>query len=356
MQRSCRGFRLWFSALFFLLFTASSFAATKPHIVILATGGTIAGSGASATQTNYTAGQLGVEKLIQAVPQIKQLARVSGEQISNIGSQDMNNKIWLKLADRVNKLLAQPDVDGVVITHGTDTMEETAYFLDLTVHSDKPVVLVGSMRPATAMSADGPMNLYDGVVTAVDKNSRGRGVLVVMNDKVLGARSVTKFNTTGVQAFVAPNFGPLGLIHDGEVDYQRAPERRHTKNSVFDVSGLKTLPKVGIIYNYENASPVAAKAFIDAGYQGIVSAGVGNGNMDHKMLKTLSKAAHDGVLVVRSSRVATGATTLNAEVNDSKYHFVASGTLNPQKARVLLMLALTKTHDYQKVQRYFQTY
>ena len=341
---------------FLLLITHPSFAASKPHIVILATGGTIAGAGSSATQSEYTAGQLGVNQLVKAVPEINQLATVSGEQIANIGSQDMNNVVWLKLAHRVNELLAKPDVDGIVITHGTDTMEETAYFLDLTVHSDKPVVLVGAMRPATAMSADGPKNLYSAVVVATDKQSAGRGVLVVMNDLVLSARGATKFNTTGVQAFASPNFGPLGQIHDGHVTYQGTRKSIHTSQSIFDVSKLKSLPKVAIVYNYADASPIAAKAFIDDGYQGIVSAGVGNGNMNEQMLSTLSKAANKGVMVVRSSRVATGPTTLNAEVNDSKYHFVASGTLNPQKSRVLLMLALTKTANYQKIQHYFSEY
>lgn len=334
----------------------SPLAMALPNIHILATGGTIAGAGQSATQSNYEAGKVGIETLIQAVPEMKTIADVQGEQVVKIGSQDMNDEVWLKLAKRVNELLARPDVDGIVITHGTDTMEETAYFLDLTVKSDKPVVLVGAMRPSTAMSADGPMNLYNAVVTASDPASKGRGVLVAMNDTVLDARDVTKTNTTGVQTFAAPNYGPLGYIHNGKIDYQRTPGHLHTSKTPFDVSKLDKLPQVGIVYSYANASELPAKALVDAGFDGIVSAGVGNGNLYHTLFDTLAKASEKGVRVVRSARVPTGSTTLDAEVDDAKYGFVAAETLNPQKARVLLMLSLTKTKDPKQIQQYFQAY
>ncbi|MCW8328985.1 L-asparaginase 2 [Photobacterium sp. SDRW27] len=340
-----------------LCFSSFSMAsADLPNIKILATGGTIAGAGQSATESNYTSGKVGVDELIAAVPDMTKIADISGEQVVKIGSQDMNDDVWLTLAKRVNALLAQDDVDGVVITHGTDTMGETAYFLDLTVKSDKPVVLVGAMRPSTAMSADGPMNLYNAVVTAADKDSKGHGVLVAMNDTVFDARDVTKMNTTAVNTFQSPNFGTLGYIHNGDVTYQRSPERKHTTDTVFDVSKLKELPKVGIVYNYANASDLPVKAFIDAKYDGIVSAGVGNGNMYHTIFDELVKASKDGVMVVRSSRTPTGSTTLDAEVDDAKFGFVASGTLNPQKARILLMLSLTQTQDYKEVQKMFQHY
>ncbi len=337
-------------------FSSFSFASDLPNIKILATGGTIAGAGQSATNSNYTAGKVGVDELIAAVPDMTKVADISGEQVVKIGSQDMNDKVWLTLAKRVNALLAQDDVDGVVITHGTDTMEETAYFLDLTVKSNKPVVLVGSMRPSTAMSADGPMNLYNAVVTAADKDSIGRGVLVAMNDSVFDARDVTKTNTTAVETFKSPNFGALGYIHNSDVMYQRSPEHKHTVKTVFDVSKLNQLPKVGIVYNYSNASDLPVKALIAAKYDGIVNAGVGNGNIYHSIFEQLAKASKDGIMVVRSSRTPTGATTLDAEVDDAKYGFVASGTLNPQKSRILLMLSLTQTHDYKEVQKMFQYY
>ncbi|WP_438334625.1 L-asparaginase 2 [Edwardsiella tarda] len=332
----------------------SGAALALPSITVLATGGTIAGGGDSATQSNYTAGKVGVEALVDAVPQLKKIADIKGEQLVNIGSQDMNDQVWLKLAKKINAECSK--TDGFVITHGTDTMEETAYFLDLTVKCDKPVVLVGAMRPSTAMSADGPFNLYNAVITAADPASANRGVLVAMNDTVLDARDVTKTNTTGVETFKSVNYGPLGYIHNGKIDYQRAPEREHTTQTPFDVSKLTSLPKVGIVYNYANASALPVEALVKDGYQGIVSAGVGNGNMYKTVFDALANAAHDGVAVVRSSRVPSGATTQDAEVDDAKYGFIASGTLNPQKARILLQLALTETKNPQQIQKIFNTY
>ena len=314
----------------------------------------LAGGGDSATKSNYTAGKVGVENLVNAVPQLKDIANVKGEQVVNIGSQDMNDDVWLTLAKKINTDCDK--TDGFVITHGTDTMEETAYFLDLTVKCDKPVVMVGAMRPSTSMSADGPFNLYNAVVTAADKASANRGVLVVMNDTVLDGRDVTKTNTTDVATFKSVNYGPLGYLHNGKIDYQRTPARKHTSDTPFDISKLNELPKVGIVYNYANASDLPAKALVDAGYDGIVSAGVGNGNLYKSVFDTLATAAKNGTAVVRSSRVPTGATTQDAEVDDAKYGFVASGTLNPQKARVLLQLALTQTKDPQQIQQIFNQY
>ncbi|MDD6313406.1 MAG: type II asparaginase, partial [Porphyromonadaceae bacterium] len=213
--------------------------AAKPNIHILATGGTIAGTGSSATTSQYTAGQVAIGTLLDAVPQIKDIANVTGEQIVSIGSQDMNDQVWLTLANRINELLASPECDGIVVTHGTDTMEETAYFLNLTVHSDKPVVLTGAMRPSTAMSADGPLNLYNSVVTAASKDSYGRGVMIVMNGLILGAHSTQKMNTVDVQTFQAPDAGPLGYVYNSRPYYNMQTQKRHTTQSVFDVKGLK---------------------------------------------------------------------------------------------------------------------
>lgn len=332
----------------------SGAALALPNITILATGGTIAGGGDSATQSSYTAGKVGVGNLVDAVPQLKEIATVKGEQVVNIGSQDMNDEVWLTLAKKINA--GCDKTDGFVITHGTDTMEETAWFLDLTVKCDKPVVLTGAMRPSTSMSADGPFNLYNAVATAADPASAGRGVLVVMNDTVFDGRDVTKTNTTDVATFKSVNYGPLGYIHNGKIDYQRTPARKHTSATPFGVDKLTHLPKVGIVYNYANASDLPAKALVEAGYQGIVSAGVGNGNLYKTLFDTLATAAHQGTVVVRASRVASGATTRDAEVDDAKYGFVASGTLNPQKARVLLQLALTQTKDPQQIQAMFDQY
>ena len=353
-----------------MIMAVTMFAQELPKVYILATGGTIAGAGGSATKTQYSAGQVAIGTLLDAVPAIKDIADVEGEQVVNIGSQDMSDDVWLVLAKRVNELLSRGDVNGVVITHGTDTMEETAFFLSLTVNSGKPVVLVGAMRPSTAISADGPANLYNAVVTAASPASENRGVLVCMNGKVYGAADVTKTNTTSVETFQSPNSGALGYIHNGEVFYYHAPNCKNDctdyvhkgmlSNEVrtphFDVSGLYSLPKVGIAYGYSNVQGDVVEMMIDKGYKGIVYAGVGNGNIHKNVFPLLEKARRDGIVVVRSSRVPTGATTLDAEVDDNKHQFVASWGLNPQKARILLMLALTKSSDWQVIQKYFNNY
>lgn len=360
-----------FSMLSVMMLLAVAVAAQElPKVYILATGGTIAGAGGSATKTQYSAGQVAIGTLLDAVPAIKDVADVEGEQVVNIGSQDMSDDVWLVLAKRVKELLSRGDVNGVVITHGTDTMEETAFFLSLTVKSDKPVVLVGAMRPSTAISADGPANLYNAVVTAASPASKNRGVLVCMNGKVYGAADVTKTNTTSVETFQSPNSGALGYIHNGEVFYYHAPScgndctdyvhkgslSNESRTPYFNVEGLYSLPKVGIAYGYSNVQGDVVEMMIEKGYKGIVYAGVGNGNIHKNVFPLLEKARKDGIVVVRSSRVPTGATTLDAEVDDNKYQFVASWGLNPQKARILLMLALTKTDDWKTIQKYFNNY
>jgi L-asparaginase, type II len=331
-------------------------AQALPKVYILATGGTIAGAGVSAEKSNYTAGEVAIQTLIEAVPEITKVADVTGEQIVSIGSQDMNDDVWLTLANRCNELLARPDVDGIVITHGTDTMEETAFFLNLTVKSDKPVVLTGAMRPSTAISADGPLNLYQAVITAAAPESRGKGVCLVMNGLILGAHSAQKMNTVDVETFQCPNDGALGYVFNGKVFYNMQTLKRHTTASVFDVKGLKKLPKVGIVYSYSNVEADVMDPFLNGGYAGIVHAGVGNGNYHKNLFPKLLEAREKGILVVRSSRVPTGPTTLDGEVDDARYQFVASQELNPQKARVLLMLALTKTTDWREIQKYFLEY
>ncbi|MGL5957490.1 MAG: L-asparaginase 2 [Phocaeicola sp.] len=330
--------------------------AQKPNVHILATGGTIAGSGESATQASYSAGEVAIETLLDAVPQIKEIANVTGEQIVNIGSQDMNEDVWLLLAKRINELLSSDDVDAVVVTHGTDTMEETAYFLDLTAKRGKSVVLVGAMRPSTAMSADGPLNLYNAVVTAISPESKDKGVVVAMNGLVLAARDVMKASTTGVQAFQSPNKGPLGYINDGKVFYLSNSLKRSQKNAPYDISHVQKLPKVGIAYGYAGVSADIIDPFLANDYSGIIYSGVGNGNIYKDLLPQLQAARKKGVVVVRASRVPVGAVTLGAEVDDTAYQFVASKELNPQKARVLLMLALTVTNDWKLIQECFNTH
>src|SRR5215831_8343609 len=233
----------------------SSAQEKKPNIVILATGGTIAGAATTGTQSGYTSGAVTIDAMLAAVPGIKDLANVKGEQISNVGSQDMTFDIMLKLAKRINELLPTKDVDGIVVTHGTDTMEETAFFLNLVVKSDKPVVMVGSMRPSTAVSADGPLNLYNAVGVAIDPNAKGRGVMVVMNDWIHAAHSLTKTNTTAVQTFLSPLRGLVGVSAYGKNDFYNSPTWKPTTQSEFDISQVTQLPRVDIIYAYADMSP-----------------------------------------------------------------------------------------------------
>jgi L-asparaginase len=334
----------------------AALAQDLPNITILATGGTIAGAGESKVESAYTSGTVTVDILLQAVPEINNIALIKGEQISNIGSQEMNNKVWLKLAKRINELLASDQCNGVVITHGTDTMEETAYFLNLVVRSKKPVVMVGAMRSSTAMSADGPMNIYNAVALAVSPQAAGKGVLVAMNETIYGARDVTKTNTTNVATFKSPNSGSLGSVFYGKVRFYRESTRKHTFNSAFSVDQLEDLPRVDIIYGHANNSRTLVDAAVAAGAKGIVHAGVGNGNLYPETMEGLIDARGKDVAVVRSSRVGSGRVTLEAEVDDKKYGFVVSDSLNPQKSRILLMLALTKTANPEEIQKIFFEY
>ncbi|WP_270986195.1 type II asparaginase [Campylobacter upsaliensis] len=331
----------------------ASMAEAKPKVAILATGGTIAGSIDSAVATTgYTAGVVGVDVLIKAVPEIQNLAKIEGQQIANIDSSNMRDEIWLKLAQEINKLFAS-GVDGVVITHGTDTMEETAYFLNLTIKSDKPVVLVGAMRPSTAISADGPKNLYNAVALAADKNAKG--VMVAMNDKIQSARAVVKTHTLNVDAFSSPDFGDMGYIVDGKVYFYNNVAKAHTKKTPFDVKNLKELPKVDILYSYSNdGSGVAAKALFENGTKGIVVAGSGAGSIHEAQKEVLKELLDKGLKVAVSSRVVAGRVAVSEA--DKKLGFISAEDLNPQKARVLLMLALTKTNDPKKIQEYFLKY
>lgn len=333
-----------------------NFANAKPTIAILATGGTIAGSSGGDLNTSYKSGAIGVDKLISAVPELANIANIKGEQISNIGSQAMNNEVWLKLAKRVNEILSNNEADGIVITHGTDTMEETAYFLNLVVKSNKPVVMTGAMRNSDSLSPDGPLNLYNAVNVAMNKESAGKGVLVVMNDEIHSARDVTKMNTTNVDTFKSPNSGKIGVVYYGNVKFYMQPLRKHTTQSEFDVSNLKELPRVDIIYDFANMNSDYVNTAINNGAKGIINAGLGNGNIYPATELALGEAVKKGVVVVRSSRVPTGETTQNGETDDKKYGFLTADNLNPQKARILLMLALSMGYSPAQIQECFFKY
>ncbi|HEY8122236.1 MAG TPA: type II asparaginase [Myxococcota bacterium] len=327
-----------------------------PRVRVLATGGTIAGAQASATSYGYKSGAYDVNTLIAAVPNLGALATISGEQVANIGSQDMNDAVWLTLAKRLNEVLKAADTDAALITHGTDTLEETSYFLSLVTKSDKPVVMVGSMRPATAVSADGPANIYNGVAAAIDPGARGRGVLVSLNDEIHYARNVVKTDTTSLQTFASLNRGPAGVVHTGKVRWFEPMDRKLGLASEFSVDGLEKLPRVDILYAHANMSADLIDAAIKGGAQGIVVAGVGDGNMTAPALEALTQAAKRGVVVVRSTRLPMGIVLRNNEVDDDKLGMVASGELNPPKSRVLLQLALTKTKDPVRIQQMFNEY
>lgn len=333
------------------LVVGTATAAEKlPNIVILATGGTIAGSAESNTDmTGYTSGTVGVQILIDAVPEMKRFANVTGEQISNIGSEHMTYEVWLKLAKRCNELLSSPDVAGIVITHGTDTMEETSYFLNLVVKSEKPIVLVGAMRPSTALSADGPVNILNGVRLAASKDAMGRGVMIALNDEINGSRDVTKTNTATVSTFKAPELGLLGYFIDGEPVFYRATTRKHTVKSEFSVADGDSLPKVAIVYGTAGMTADLVEAYASLkDIKGIVYAGVGMGNIHEAALPALQAAKAKGITVVQCSRVGNGIVPHG--------DFISAGNLNPQKAKVLLHLALLKTSDAAEIQRMYDEY
>jgi len=343
-------------ALLITLLISIAFAEKKPNVVIIATGGSIAGKAQSSVEGKYKAAQIPVEELLEAVPEVKNIANIKGIQLCQVSSQNMKGEIWLKLAKKINELFKSEEADAVVVTHGTDTMEETAYFLTLTVKSKKPVVLTGAMRAPTSLSADGPLNIYNAVAVAASSEAKGKGVLVLFNEKIHCAREVTKNNTVNTDSFESPLFGALGYAFYGKTRFYRQSTRKHTFESEFDIKNIQTLPKVKILYGHADFDPQMVAQAIKSGAKGIVYAGVGNGNPNAETEQELAKAVKSNVIVVRSSRVGSGSVTLNAEVDDTKLGFVVADNLNPQKSRILLMLALTKTKDRDAIQKMFFEY
>ena len=340
-----------------ILFAALAHAADKPQVVILATGGTIAGAGADAAKSaTYQAAKVPVDKLIAGIPTLSDVAAVRGEQVFQIASESFTNAHLLQLGKRVSALLKQADVDGVVVTHGTDTLEETAYFLNLVVKSDKPIVVVGSMRPGTAMSADGMLNLFNAVAVAASKDARGKGVLVTMNDEINSGRDVSKAVNIRTDAFKSP-WGALGMVVEGKNYWFRLPAKRHTVNSEFDIDRIDSLPAVEIAYGYGNAAPTAYQAFAAQGAKAVIHAGTGNGSVSNQVVPALRDLRAKGVQIIRSARVTGGGFVLrNAEQPDDQYDWVVAHDLNPQKARILAAVALTQTNDSKELQRIFWEY
>lgn len=346
-----------FSITFILLFISVTLFAQGdvPRIIILGTGGTIAGEGQSSDRAGYKSGKIPIDDLIGEIPTIKKYADISGEQISSVGSQDMTIEIWQKLNERINQIFAKDEADGIVITHGTDTQEETAFFLNLTTRYKKPVVLTGSMRPATAISADGPKNLFDAIVVAAHPESKDRGVIVVFDENIYDGRDISKSNTTHLYGFEAFNGGPIGHIYDSRPVYYLTNDRSD-QVSPFDIRKYKDLPRVEIVSMYADASGEIVNYWSEKGVDGIVISGVGNGNINLAMMKAIKKATDNGIKVVRASRVPSGRVVLEDEVDDRELGTIVSDDLSPQKARLLLMLGLTTTKDVPVLQSYFFKY
>ncbi|MBO9354286.1 type II asparaginase [Bordetella petrii] len=332
--------------------------ARVPAIAVLATGGTIAGAHADGGAAHaYRAGALAVDQLLAAVPGLGRLARIQAEQIASVGSQNMSHAVWACLARRIEALCDDPAVDGIVVTHGTDTLEETAYFLSLVVRHDKPLVLVGAMRPATAPGADGPANLYHAVALAGLPEARGRGPLVVMNEDIHYAREVQKIACAGVSAFASPNRGRAGVMRGARASFYSRNDSVHSGASAFTLAALEAAgwPRVEVVH-----AGVGLQAdlidFLAGRARGIVLAGVGDGNASDAVLQALRRAAAAGVAVVRASRTGSGRVDRNVEVDDDAAGFIAANELSPQKARVLLMLGLSLASDPAGLQDFFDRY
>jgi L-asparaginase len=318
-----------------------------PTVALFTTGGTIQSKGDHRQKLmEYNAGKVTPQELIDDLPELKQVANVNVTEISNIGSGGIDAKVQLKLAKAINAALARPDVSGAVVTHGTTTLEETAYFLNLVVKSDKPVVVVGAMRPFTAVSRDGPFNLYNAVRVASSPKSKGLGVMIMLNDEINAARDTTKTNTYHMETFVARDMGPLGYADSDQLVFYRRPIYRHTFKSEFDISKLDDLPRVDVTYAYQESDGTAINAFVAAGAKGVVLTG-----SDADAVK---QGQSKGVVFVQSDRKGAGRVVESERM--AARGIVTSDNLNPQKARVLLRLALTKTTDPKEIQRMFNEY
>ena len=333
-------------------------AARTPVVAVIGTGGTIASVGRDGLDlVRYIDRKqmLPIEALLARTPELAHVAEVVPIAYDVLQSHGIGPGDWLALVSRIHALATErPGLDGIVITHGTATLEETAYFLNLTLKVVVPVVLVGAQRPATAVSGDGPLNLVNAVRTAGSADARGMGVMIVLNDEIQAAREGTKTSTLRLQTFRSPDFGALGHADADGVAFYRAPLRRHAPDTEFDVRGLDALPRVDVVHAYAGADGVAVRACVDAGAQGIVAAGFAPGLVPPAQLEALSAAARAGVVVAHCSRVGSGRVpTLGAS---HAHASVTTDNLTPQKARILLMLGLAHTRDRAELQRMFDTY
>jgi len=322
---------------------------TRKTIMVLATGGTIAGIGEQGKSTGYVSGQVPAGELINNLPDLSRVANLEVEQICNVNSDDITDTIWLTLVRRINELAQREDIAGFVITHGTDTMEETAFFLHLTLKTEKPVVITGSMRPSTATSADGPMNLLQAVNVAAHPEARGKGVLLVFSDQIYSARSALKGSTYSVTAMTGGSMGGIGIIRDDNIYFYEQPYQPHTVKTEFCVDGMTCLPKVNVLYFNVDADERLLK-YAASISEGLVIAGAGAGEYS---LKFRDVIAGLNIPVVVSSRISNCIIPLNTVLSPTA---VGSGNLQPQKAAILLRLALTKTNDRDEILKIFDRY
>jgi L-asparaginase len=319
--------------------------APRQTVLVIGTGGTIGSAGAYWTGN---ATRVPIEQLVK-VPGIDSVAIVESEQLWNIASGAIGPARWLELSRHIaDRMRARPELAGVIVTHGTDTMEETAYFLDLTLPGDRPVIVTGSMRPSDMAGADGPANLTSSVRVATDPGARGRGAMVVMDDRVFAARDVTKTNSTRVETFQAPERGPLAIVNPEGVEFHQPSP--HRARPVFDITGVRELPRVDVIYSYAGADSVPIDAVVAAGAKGIVIAGVGRGNIAPGQGAALRRARAKGVVIVETTRTGSGGVPVKRGGDT-----IGGGDLNAQKARVLLALALTRTSDPAEIARIFES-
>lgn len=324
------------------------------NIVIIATGGTIAGSSNNNKAVVYQAGQIDIDEIIEAIPEIDNVKIVKAIQLFNFDSNEINEEHWIKLSNEINEVASDELVDGIVVTHGTDTLDETAYYLNLTVNTYKPVILTGAMRPATATSADGPMNLYQAICLAASSEAIGHGVMAVFSDTVYSGRDIQKINNFKTDAFDQKDFGCLGYMRDDKVFFFSRTFKKHTVQSVFSNLSITKLPKVGVVYYYAGATTEILN-FMAEKYQGIVIVGSGSGNYSKKWIDEIIRLANQGTIFVRASRVNSG-IVFDSAVFDPQNKCIPSNTLSGQKARILLMLSLIKTNDVKEIKQFFNEY
>lgn len=325
----------------------------KKNILIIGTGGTIAGKGKKGETSSYDSAQIQVDNLVAEIPELANLANLSSHELFSVDSCDISFDKLLKLAKYINEKANDNKFDGFVVTHGTDTLEETAYFLNLTVRTKKPVVITGAMRPSTAISADGPFNLYQAVALASKDEALGRGVMVVFSDSIFGARDISKVNTFRTDAFNQRDFGCLGYMRDDKAYFFNKSIKLHTYKSEFDIENIEKLPRVDIAMFCVDAETDILDYF-DSRSDGIIIAGAGCGGSKADWNKKITKILVSGKPVVRSSRVGNGLVTYSKDEIAEKGVF--AGSLSPQKARILLSLALTKTNNLNEIQEIFEKY